>query len=586
MSILNPLSASALVGATVPRNWTVKNTTGVDIVLLDSYSDSIAPEGDLYELTLQPLATSQDGVSGTKTVIPNGKSGKVTFGDPHVSTELGDPLDYTIIIARADSLFPVQIVYLSADNVGDFATVEVTLQDILNMQNAEVFNRSFVAFPVSDLAQQFATAAQKDDVTAVDDFFKGTTNFSKVTATMINAINSYYIVYPYGWSDYSRSKAFDIYKIEDDSRKPLGTLTLDYSGTAPMDPDKALPKFKATYTSQADGKTVDIKYSNGQFVDDPNSDTPAKNLAGSFKQNGELTGDNDDNTLVTCAVGTIDGNTVIAVNQTPDPSTDQDGNNEPDPNAGKDEGFFDLLEFANIRDYCDTFVYVITVAISVAFVIKLGLKIRHKYKGKQGDDPADRDMIDKKFLDMRTKLENSVYKVLKAVNDLKPAPAPEPVMPELNAIANPRLDPAAVFAKLKLRQQNYLTEVGRKIVSDAIDAQWKYLDKLTNLNGRAANGVADKLDAIERTLGELQGAALGPHLDDLMQQLQGTADLLKGAQARYGGDLRNQALDTMNAAKDTVIALDEQAEENSRLRDQNERRQMEDEPPVEAHEEM
>ena len=586
MSILNPLSASALIDATAPRNWTVKNTTGVDIVLLDSYSDSIAPEGDLYELILQPLATTQDGVSGTKTVIPNGKSGKVTFGDPHVSTELGDPLDYTIIIARADSLFPVQVVYLSSDNVGDFATVEVSLQDILNMQNAEVFNRSFVAFPVSDLAQQFATAAQKDDVTAVDDFFKGTTNFSKVTATMINAINSYYIVYPYGWAEYSRSKAFDIYKIEDDSRKPLGTLTLDYSGTAPMDPDKALPKFKATYTSQADGKTVNLKYSNGQFVDNQDSNNPAKSLAGSFKQNGELTGDSEDTTLVTFAVGTIDGSTVIAVNQTPDPSGDpnQDGNQ--DPPSGKDEGFFDLLEFANIRDYCDTFVYVITVAISVAFVIKLGLKIRHKYKGKQGDDPADRDMIDTKFLDMRTKLENNIFKVINEVNALRPAPAPEPVAPNLEVIRNPRLDPAAVFEKLKLRQQNYLTEVGRKIVSDSIEAQWGYLEKLTALNAKAANGVADKLDAIETALGDLQGAQLTPHLDDLMQQLQGTADLLKGAQTRYGGNLRDQALENMDAAKNAVTEFDRQAEENSALREQNERRQMEEEPPREPQGEL
>ena len=343
------LSAASV---TINKDCVFTNNASTDILVLRAFSSYTTPPEEIYEegLTILP---AKDG----SQVIKANQPATITLDIQH-NDEDGNPVDttdYQFIIARPDCLYPVKsastIRISSKDKTQKYYPgITIADSDYANMQSAENFEKTIMAYPSSTLAQDFLTAlnnvdneSEDDDTDYIDDYFAKTTSFTNVDLNKVTAITTYYSQFPYVWAAYQGSKTYYLYGSDGTNIAYAGSLNIKVPVTFPANPDKSLPGFTITFTD-ASNITKKLYYQNGQFVDDQVAGVPGICLAGSFALKGDLSKVATDIAIIPVIAGNVYGVSVIGFDEKQTIVKDDDG-------SDTWSGTYSVLHPKNVADW-------------------------------------------------------------------------------------------------------------------------------------------------------------------------------------------------------------------------------------------
>lgn len=486
------LTATASATPTYNKACAITNNSSVDIVVLDAYtaSDAVTAQ-QIYEQTLKPLSTT-DG----QKIIRAGATGTVTLDDTHKDSTGADVYTkiYNLVIARADNLYPIVSLGAMATGSRDtppysYKPITITADEAKNMQQAEIFQQTIMAYPTANLAKDFQAAMtaatdNSDSDTDVDDavtkFFSGTKGFQNVTLNMIVAINTYYSQFPYVWAGYKSSKSYYLYTSDGTACTYKGSVQINAPSTVPASTDHSLPGFNITYTDESNN-TKKLYYQNGQFVDDINSDTPAVCLQGLFILKSQLTKKDADTAVISILSGTAGAAKVLGYDEKQ--QQDKDGNWS---------GLYTLLHPKDAMGWIQLFMTFMGVFMGVDFIVKAlkGLKdgILEKKANNDGNDPAKSEVDN-----LRTEVKNLKEQVDRTNQDM---------MDKMDKTVDVSEDLNTRIDNLQKQIKDRLNEDQRSLLDDNLDTQSDLIEqvleygnttKLDDLDD-AVSGAQDKLD--------------------------------------------------------------------------------------------
>ena len=495
--MLESLTATQTTMPTINKDFTITNSTTVDIVVLDGFSDS---NGQIYEQTLKPLAT-KDGLK----VIKAGTTGTVTLDDTHKDSTGNDiySKSYNIIIARADNLYPINSISVRLNDIKQtppycFNPVTITIDDAKNMQQAETFQQTIMAYPTSNIAKDWVntlsgtTASAKSD-TDIDDpveaFFAKYSLFKGVDLHKVVAINTYYSQYPFVWTSYSSSKTYYLYTSDGSASTYVGSVQIDAPSAVPANTDKSLPGFKVTFTD-ANNQTKNLTFLNGQFVDDANSYTPAICLQGLFILKSQLTKKDGDNTVIPILTGLVNDKKVLGYYE----KQQQDS-------KGNWSGLYTLLHPKDAMGWIQLLMTAGGVIMTIDFLSK-GLKSLKDGILETVDAVGD-------FV---KPTPEQVDQIRTEVTDLKPQT--DAKIQELLDKMDAKLE---TMENLQSQIQDRLNEDQRSLLNDTLDSQSEMLEEVLEYGNNSALLEID--DAISGSMDILDNAAI-EELPDILPDLK------------------------------------------------------------------
>ncbi len=283
------------------KNWNITNNTDADVVVISAYTDDDQSVEQLYERSLKVLETT-DG----QMAIKAGTAATIAL----------DAATYTIIIARADNLFPVKILALFVSGDGEnFPATTVTVADADLMKKAETFQQTIMAFPTSDMTTDFATVLSNPDEQAITAFFEAYPQYGAITLDMVTAVQTYYYRYGFVWADYTADKSYYVYTSDGIQNAPLGHISITNRPVVPVTNPEVPAGFTISYTDVKGIRTM-LYYTNGQFTDDVASSSPRICLQGFFILKSQLTSQETDNILIPALYGIIDDTEVFGYSKT------------------------------------------------------------------------------------------------------------------------------------------------------------------------------------------------------------------------------------------------------------------------------
>ncbi len=404
----------------------ITNNTKVSLAVVDAVSQS--PDASASQALVQVLKLLKT-TAGAES-IEEGKSASVSLNDTYIDSKTGKTqpsLLYRLIFSTTDWLVPVNIKGVMQDLITKkYKPVSVAESDRQAMVLADQFSTLIAAYPTSDLAKNFnaavnastnnaSNAQSVDDVTkGVDDFFKGTKEYSTVTLDMVVAINSYRDTFPFVWARYENTMTYYLYSSD-------GTNPTKYQGQLSMtrSPSSTVPDvtrsdggYKIVYTD-ASGKDIPLNYVKGQFLDNETVDIPHICVQGTFTLKSRLTGQASDNQIMSILTGSINGVTVLGID------TKQDSSNQRsfwqmlfDP-QGAQEIFNSIMQIGGFL-----------MLLHFAFTSLKSLKdwVREKWTGKK---PANLEELikqrTKEFQDAIKQNHDELFKKLTANRQQPPA---------------------------------------------------------------------------------------------------------------------------------------------------------------------
>ena len=294
--------------AAAPKSWNVTNNTKVDLVAIDAFLSDPASTDELYQRSLKLLSASNN-----KQVVKAGTSETFSLSDPHTDSS-GNTEAYSVIIARADTLLPVKIVDLSAGlDAGSFPDTTVTADDADRMKLAETFVQSVIAFPSSKMTVDYANVLANPDDQKIAAFFTSYPDYKDINLEMTTAVQTYYNRYGFVWAGYASKKTYYLYISDETNKKQVGTITISNQAVTPVTNLDAMAGLTAVYMDINRRKT-DLQFSNGQFSENADSNTPKFCFQGLFVQKSRITGVDTDNTLMPVLYGVMNNDEVFGYN--------------------------------------------------------------------------------------------------------------------------------------------------------------------------------------------------------------------------------------------------------------------------------
>jgi hypothetical protein len=338
----------------------ITNNSGKDIVVALIINDDETTGQDAVISANQQVEILK--TSGGNTVIKNGGSDTVTLDHNYKSgaDETGYVPDYHLIVSDCNWLYPLadlSVVQQGTNGSASYTSQTVDVTNEAAMTHAFDFYQTITGYPSSQLAKDYMSALQQtddavlaaadggtDSAKAVSDaieirmnsFFEGTQEYKDVTLADIVAIDNYYNNFPFVWAQYRDSLTYYLYGTDGTSASFAGTLSLNKSGAVDITKSNGgytcafAPAVNPSETSKTDVDTtqsVNLTYSDGLFLDDPQSASPKIGLKGSFLLERLFTNDPDDNNIISVLSGMVNGITCIGFD-TPQPTDNslQEGN--------------------------------------------------------------------------------------------------------------------------------------------------------------------------------------------------------------------------------------------------------------------
>ena len=544
------------------KNCTITNSSTVDIVVLDAYapSDAVTTQ-QIYEQTLKPLTTA-DG----QKIIKAGKSGTVVLNDTHKDSDGNDVYTkiYDLIIAKADSLYPLASVpaMMSSSRANPAYSYDpVTITDDMykNMQLAENFQQTIMAFPTSKLATDYQKAMSGTTDTAssdtgIDDsvssFFGTTKQYQKVTLDMVVSISTYYSQFPYVWAGYgTTTKSYYLYSSDGSKVTYGGQVDITAPADVPANTDKSLPGFKISFTDASNNQKP-LYYENGQFVDSKDSDNPSVCLQGLFVLKSQLTKKDADNTVIAILSGTANNSKVMGY---PDKQEQDD--------QGNWSGLYALLHPKDAMGWIQLFMTFMGVMMGVDFVVK-GLKgLKDSIKGEKANNdgkdpsPSEVDNLRTEVKNLKTQVDATNQKMLDKMNEnLK-------VSEDINKS----------MSDLKQQMQDQINEDQRSLLDDSLDTQSDLLEKALKYgNNSALDDIDDKIGDAQDKLDGAETGELGDVLPDVKITVGDVTVKLKVQVERLSSKVSQDAKESMEEAtkelddaKDTSDNIEDNADDTA-----------------------
>jgi hypothetical protein len=220
----------------------VTNSCGTDIVVglpLSSAESQSANSIVSYNKDFEILS-----VAGGGNTIKNGSSDTVTLDRTHQDPKTGKPvysLGYDLLISTDNWLLPIAnigVVQQFMDDPAHFKDQAVTADNKTAMQQTAAFYQTISAYPDSQLAKDYVAAMTNTDKNAVngaidggvDDFFKNTKQYQKVTLAQLVAVENYYDSFPFAWAQYTDSSTYYLYSCNGKTVSFAGTVALAKTG--------------------------------------------------------------------------------------------------------------------------------------------------------------------------------------------------------------------------------------------------------------------------------------------------------------------------------------------------------------------
>ena len=493
------------------KSWSITNSSDTDLLVISTSSENNQPEFQFYEGSLEVLKT----VEGNE-VITKGKTGTIAVGTNANS----------IIIARADNLFPVKTIVCDSET-GAFPSLSVTTADADSMKLAQKFQQAVIAIPGAALAVDFSTALQSKDPAQVDAFFRSSSNYQSLTLDHVVAVQTYYAVYPFVWTYYQKEKVYYLYSSDGKVNKYLGQLFLGNNCSVPVNPDKSLLGFTITYKKDG-GSSQSLFYLNGQFVNDTKSKSPDICLQGLFTLKSMLSADDQDNAIVCALTGTVDGAAVLGYSDEVKPDSDkpqQDGGSTPDT----------LVHPETTKDLVKFFGSLVGAALGFVILCK-GVMALVQWKTNLSPDEIQK---------MQEKMRRETQATLDKINTRMKLGGDDALkIPE---------DVTASLDPIKRQANELLMKDSKMKMLDIVNRQDKIVDYIEPLvNSDALQTVTDtiwevKLKADTMNLSEFNNA-----LPDFLTKTTKASNVLEIQVKKLGNSLETETINAIDRAKTSI----------------------------------
>ena len=505
-------------GTSVQKTFTLTNNSDSDVVVIETLNNPDLPLLQIYELSLNTLKTT-----GDKTIIKSKEQGIFSLDESF------DETSNEIIIAKADSLFPVKYQSLSTDSQSqNYSPVTVTNDNATAMLLAEKFVKTITAFPTSDLSKEFSAALSDTDVTKVNTFFESNQDYKTLTLDMVVAVQTYYSQYSFGWANYKAKMKYHVYTSDGTKNTGLGTVTITNKLTSPLSVDKPTPGCSASFTT--DDKTTQLYFSQGQFVSDINSDAPAICLQGSFILKSQFTKDDNDDTLISILSGTVNNNDVMAM--------------EEDLDKNGDDKWYDmnvLLHPQNTKGWLILIGGIIGAIVVVGILAKTA---KMAFDAIRKNKPVERLSANEKLRADMQKVYDKLGKKTKLPDDID-----------------------ARWNDLKKNAINLLLTQQKQALLDVNNRQGEYLNELLGIsNSDDVQLALGNVGEIYNTIFETNAADLPRAMEQLTQDIKATSTTIDGLRKKYNSKIKSEEKKALDNSRNAIERITSEIGNGEELR--------------------
>lgn len=549
-------------------NCNIINSSGVDVVALEAYTPDATTTNakQMYDQTLKLIK------NGTQDVITAGTTGTIVLNDTHVdgNGQTQPNTVYNFIMARPGTFFPVKAAGATSFSTPRvFKDITISADDAKNMSLAENFWQTVLAYPTSQLAQDYNTAMTNVSNTAttttqidagVEDFFKNKTHeFTTLTLGNVMAVQTYYRQYPFVWADYKESKTYYLYTSDGTKTTYVGSVALNLPASAGV--DKKLPDGAIMFTD-ASGAQKKLYYTDGQFVDDTTKDVPAVCLQGLFTLKSSLTKVASDNTIIAILSGTVNNATVLGYYE----KLQQDEH-------GDWSGMYDLLHPKNAMDVLNLLGQVMLVVMMLEMLgigpSRLKELLTRKKAEKNGEEPSPTE-VEQIRSDCKTEMQK-----LTETN--------QKLLDKFDAQLKMSDDLNATMKDLQQKMENRFNEAQRSSLQESLNKQGDMLNDMAQYE--VTPNMETMGDTIASDIGTLQNAQTS-ELSDVLPGIKTDVTNLNTSLATevqtISGAVSTEAQQEFNRTQEELKTAEGEAESIDKSTEETKEGRTAEEPEYEA----
>lgn len=563
------------------KQCNITNNSGRDIAVALALPADETPSANAVEAANGQWEILKTAAGGT--VIENGSSATVTLDHNYKEAPDGDGYvpGYDIIISEREWLYPLATLPVqqqTGNGATGYAAQTVAADKLAVMNKAVDFYQTIAVYPNSKLATDYTAAIEAAKETAVEKadgtaaraaaiseaiyegmtaFFNGTQDYKDVTLADVVAVDGYYTAFPTVWAQYKDSLIYYLYGSDGETAGFTGALSLQKEGA--LDAAKSnggytclfLPAVNNAGGSTVDvdtGKAVALTYTNGLFVDDAKSATPAIALRGSFILKRAFTLVPDDKSVMAIVTGTVNNRTCIGFDAPQKSSEPEEKNVTATATASSPvEKYWDtLIHPATQKDLIITIMTFVCAALLIPAMAFAVYRIYKAVTGKPKQKPATKGDV-----------EDIINKKREAIDETDPiwfGPGKEAIPPrEFKSIA------LAEEAEL-----NYLYARGLfgafQYQVDAIEELLRYSSMLSKTAIGNLQNALDYISNYEDKLGENAGnpenrTVIEKMLTEGYKQFQIHKGHIEAAYGKVKKEMVEDAIETMDESIKTSSAM-------------------------------
>ncbi|KAG0292061.1 hypothetical protein BGZ96_004592 [Linnemannia gamsii] len=320
------------------------NESGTPVIVLVPTTSSDAPDPTeatpVYEQALEILISTNGS-----TTVANSATAQFILDQYYIDSTTHDKkysTIYNLLVSTSNWYVPVANLGVVQDIFAtppSYPAQTAAADEAAAIANAGVFYQTISAYPTSALATNFQNAmggtlnnasgpadgspnSSANVASSISDsvkaFFQSTKSFKNVTLAGLVAMENYYLSFPFIWADpgHTGNATYYLYSSSGKATSFVGTISL--TKPAQLDVTLANGGYTCTFSpasNPSDTTSVDVNssqakaltYSNGVFIDDPDSDTPSIAVKGTFQVKRFFTQQPADTQIIAVLTGTING---------------------------------------------------------------------------------------------------------------------------------------------------------------------------------------------------------------------------------------------------------------------------------------
>jgi len=557
----------------------VTNNSGSPVVILLPTTSTQTQDANATVVYGQQeeVLTAVDG----STSIPSGQTKTFVLDQTYVDPNTGQTeysTIYDLLPSTASWYQPVANlgVIQGFDTPPTYPPQTVTAASVAAFNNAALFVQTIAAYPTSALATSYQQAVSQSQSNAsgqangsadssnnvaqsisgtVDAFFQGTKTFQNVTLAAVVAIQSYYATFPFVWAQYQNTATtYYLYSSNGTATSFVGTLSL--TPPAALNVAAANGGYQCAFTPASNGSDTtnvnvntsgakNLTYTNGLFVDNPDSDIPQIAVKGTFQIQSLFTGKSTDTNIIPVLTGTVDGTTCIGFDQ-PQLSSD--------PNST----FWDTL--FHPQNAQQIFQSIMEIGGFVMLLVFAGQMLYGAYKFFRGlgaaKQPTTEDLLNEKFDAFQQNMQKAFEEGFK----------------QFNPKGTPPASTEAATSGVKTQTDVVSDNVSAGKLQTGLEAQAKNLETVAELEPDMNSG---QLATLESAAGDLRSSMnaletapttdLGPTVTAQTTQLKSiTTDignLQEDLSSSIGAQTQAEMNENTNLTKQVTEEVENMAEE-------------------------